>query len=362
MVYQYTGLIPENIAPKGAAKVGVYDAAGDLICSIGLGRLTPPGAEPRYSFGLLSDVHIVHRELADIIATRSTLKLDSAMTWFEEQGCVFCCHAGDSTNVGFYMEGDTETLYPDQYAEYRRICGLHPNLPLYGLCGNHDSYVNPVTQTPEELQAYTGHGLYYKVTYEDDVFLFIGQPQATEPMNVEELQWLYVQLEEHRNQRCFVFVHSFLSGDSGNARNVYENKIFDWWSHTPVFKNLMSHYKNTILFHGHSHLVYEHQKDDAAANYTSKNGFRSVHVSSCAYPMEIVDGVRVDSAEHESLGYLVDVYEDCIVLRARDFGKVSGDALVNPAWVPIGTYKIDTALAAIPAGGFSDSTGTVMVS
>ena len=348
MGYKYDGFIPENTALKNTEKIGVYDASDKRLFGIELGTLTPRNDAPLYSFGLLSDLHLAQQ---GTLASRSSLKFDNALSFFEDYGCELCCHCGDMTNIGFYMEGDSENLYPHQFAEYKRICDLHENLPVYGVCGNHESYVNPVTDTLTELEQYTGHGLYYSISHENDVFLFIGQPKATQPMNVEQLQWLYEKLEANRNKRCFVFVHPFISNDSGNAFEVYGNKTFDWWEHTPVFKKLMSHYKNTILFHGHSHLDFAHQEYEKSANYTQKNGFKSVHVPSCASPMKIENGQRVNS-QFESLGYVVDVYDDCIVLRARDFGVVSGDEIVNPKWLPIATYKIDTKITQIPENGF----------
>ncbi len=355
MSYKYEHFIPENTALKNAEKIGVYDANNKRLFGIPLGTLAPRTDTPLYSFGLLSDLHIVERDLADIISTRSSLKFDNALSFFEVQGCAFCCHCGDMTNIGFYMEGDSVNLYPHQFTEYKRICDLHPDLPVYGVCGNHDSYVNPVTDTLTKLQQHTGHGLYYSVNYNNDVFFFIGQPKATEPMNVEQLQWLYEQLEANRNKRCFVFVHPFLSDDSGNALSVYGNKIFDWWEHTPVFKNLMSHYKNTILFHGHSHLTFSHQVVEKSANYTDKNGFKSVHVPSCANPMEIVNGERVNST-HQSLGYIVDVYDDSVVLKAVDFGEVKNNTMIDPKWIPIATYRLDTTIQTIEADSFDDDT------
>ena len=74
--------------------------------------------------------------------------------------------------------------------------------------------------------------------------------------------------------------------------------------------------------------------------------------------MEIVDSQRVNSA-FQSLGYLIDVYEDCVVLRARDFGVVSGNAMINPEWVPIATYKIDTTIQSIKENTFVDTSGAI---
>ena len=52
-----------------------------------------------------------------------------------------------------------------------------------------------------------------------------------------------------------------------------------------------------------------------------------------------------------SEGYLVDVYENGILLRGRDFAK--GE------WMPIATYWIDTTLQTVEAGTYKDPMGTI---
>ena len=74
--------------------------------------------------------------------------------------------------------------------------------------------------------------------------------------------------------------------------------------------------------------------------------------------MEIVDSQRVNSA-FQSLGYLVDVYEDCVVLRARDFGVVGNNTMINPQWLPIATYKIDTTIQSVEENTFVDTSGVI---
>lgn len=346
MAYKYEHLIPQNTAPTEAKKIGVYNANGDRLFGIMLGGLSPQVEAPLYSFGLVSDLHL---NITD--GGANSTRLDNAMTFFENQGASFCCHAGDMTNIGFYMEGDSVNLYPYQFEEYKRICDLHPNLPMYGVCGNHESYVNPITQSLTELQEYTGHGLYYSISQGDDTFIFIGQPTATTPMTNETLQWLYETLETNRNKRCFVFVHSFVAdSDSGNPLGLYGNKIFDWWgTKTTAFKNLMGHYKNTILFHGHSHMDFSAQEQVENANFSTILGFRSVHVPSLTGGRKLVDGALTSADGND--GYLVAVFKNCVVLHGYDF--------VNSKWLPIATYKIDTALVEIEANTFTDSTGTI---
>ena len=174
MAYKYKHFIPENIAPNGVKHIGVYDANGESICTIPLGRLRQPQKTKRYSFGLVSDTHICSNNVeGEIISAR----LDSALTWFEEQGCDFVVNCGDMTNIGF--ENPKGTYNPSEFAEYQRICNLHPNLPMYGVCGNHDSYNADIANYENELIEYTGHGIRFTVEHDGDVFIFFGQPKAS---------------------------------------------------------------------------------------------------------------------------------------------------------------------------------------
>lgn len=327
MEYKYTGFIPQNIAPIGAKKIGVYDSSGNRVCSIVLGTLERPRATKLYSFGLISDTHIQPSSLPS-----ASMKLDNALTWFEEQGALFVCHTGDITNHGFWNSDGTKDL--TQFADYQRVCELHPDLPVYEICGNHDSYFTAITENLTDLQTYTGNSLYYSVTKGNDVFVCIGQPSASVPMSDEAFTWLQSLLSANTDKRFFIFVHPYL--DSGNAHDSYGNDFFAVWENTDEFKELLSNY-NTLLFHGHSHIQFIHQETDKTANYAN-NGFHSIHVPSLMGYRQIVDGEQAV----ESLGYLVDVYENYIVLNARDFGTFSNDTMVNTEWVSIATYKIVT--------------------
>lgn len=121
--------------------------------------------------------------------------------------------------------------------------------------------------------------------------------------------------------------------------------------------NLLKHYKNTILFHGHSHTRFWLQELDEKANYSNADGYRSAHIPSLAVPRDLAEsGTSLENVYAESEGYIVDVYDDCIVLNGRDFIDNEKDGHL----LPIATYKIDTTLQTIEAGTFTDSTGTII--
>ena len=343
MAYVYKHFIPQNTAPKGAKSIGVYDGNGKKVCNIPLGKLVPPTETKLYSFGLLSDIHVYKKdengENFSWVTWKPDKKLDDALSFFESQDCAFCAHCGDITQTGFYMkinESDAnEVPYfeVDQMAVFKDVCDRH-TIPVYGCCGNHESYYGmSITQNMSALKTYTGiEGLFYTVTYGNDAFIFISQPEGNTPMDDASFSSLRLYLEGNPNKRCFIFVHPHIS--SGNPVGAYKsNPLFQNWKHFSAFKELLSNYPKTILFHGHTHVKFECQKQDENGIYSNQDGFHSVHVPSSSTPRDVVSGALVNRTD-ESQGYIVDVYDDCIVLNGMD--------LINNTPVPLGVYKIDT--------------------
>ena len=81
-----------------------------------------------------------------------------------------------------------------------------------------------------------------------------------------------------------------------------------------------------------------------------------MHIPSLSAPRDEIDGT-LSSIYAESEGYIVDVYDNYIILNGRDFidNKKDGHE------IPIATYKIDTTLVDIKANTFVDNTGTIAV-
>lgn len=358
MAYKCTHFIPQNTAPLGTKRIGIYDENGNKLFQISLGGLTPVKKEKLYSFGIVSDTHMGYNKTSGFssytdpndpltvgtstndgngILPNGTL-LRRALEFMTEQGIEFCCNCGDLTNIGFYWaRGDTE-LFPYQFQEYRDICALFPDLPMYNIMGNHESYNANITENLDEMEQYTGsREIAYYFEKNNDVFIFVGQSSNTTPMTDAHLQWLTDKLTEFKERRCFVFIHSFMRDDSGAPCNARDNDTFSMtWGLTKTnnFKKMLASYPNVILFHGHSHMKFESQEFDKNANYTEKNGFKSVHIPSCGDPRTLLNDTGAwETDQNGSQGYIVDVYDDCIVLNGMDF--------INEKPVPLGVYKID---------------------
>jgi hypothetical protein len=331
----YKDFIPANTALPNAIRIGVYDSNNNKICVIPLGSLAPKnnGAK-QYSFGAISDVHIQY----DTAQT----DFQSALTYLNDtEDVAFTCVCGDLTAYGTADEMETYKIAVDSYSS---------NTPVYAITGNHDpNHENDISQ-------YTGHPLYYSFTYGDDVYIMVGIVGTTERnlFAPGTLQWLYETLEANRNKRCFVFQHVRPQDGCGNALGIY---AYDIWGGTEatVFEGLMTHYKNAHLFHGHSHLRFYLQSHDGTANVSKDFGGWSIHIPSISVPRDTTSVLNPSSVTMyaESEGYVVDVYENGIHLRGRDF--------VKGEFLPIASYWLDTTLHAVEEGTYTDSTGTITI-
>lgn len=370
MRYVYSHLIAENVAPKGATKIVVTDGS-KAVCSIPLGRLAPPTGEPTYSFGLVSDCHTYLTLTGAQGNWKGNTKLDNALTFFEEMKCKFVIGCGDFTQIGFNRknEGDSAITLDDgrvmsvgavwydesNMVEYNRIIAKH-SIPVFEIFGNHESMYKPITNDLARAKELTGiPATAYTVSSDEDsdeivgtkvrpnrhadvgedLFILCGQSTYDEVMSNEDFTWLGNILQANEARRCFVVIHSYMEGDSGDADNRRENSIFDTWSKTAEFVQLLGRYPNVILFHGHSHMKYEHQAVDSIANYATVKGYKSVHVSSLGLPRKIDPSQPTNkdtpNDDDASQGSVVDTYPDVTHFRGRDF--------VNHVWVGIGTYR-----------------------
>lgn len=336
----YDDLISINRAPVGTSKIGVYTEDGKRIGKINIPNTLAPSelGEKLYSFGALSDVHVVY--------DTGTEDFQKALSYLNEsEDVAFTCISGDLTQYG------TEA----QLAQYKAIVDEYsPDTSVYAAAGNHEYYD---TTSRDFLETYTGNPLYYSFTYGDDVFIILGIISGNQGNLFDdgELQWLYETLEENRNKRCFLFEHVPFSEGCGDAFNLYPyTKMSNSSSYNEdkAFYSLLSHYSNVIFFHGHTHMKFRLQYGNKMANYDYICGCHSIHIPSLAIPRDVDESETSYSVIYaDSEGYVVDVYENGIMLRGRDF--------VKEKFLPIATYYLDTTLKEIGKETYVDSTGTI---
>ena len=352
---KYSGLIKENTAPKNSRRIGVYNSSGVKIGNIKTEGLTLPDVGTKlYSFGVLSDIHLNVKSSTREDAIDAKTDFQRALTYFTGTEKVdFTCICGDLTNFGKV----------DEYAHYKEMVETYsPNTPVYAISGNHDATdeyqggPSAITLTYEGTTPYTGKPLYYTFSQGNDLFVMMGirrwvyGTSNADLFSVEELQWLYDTLEENRLKRCFVFQHVLRFDGCGKPYSTAPTANMLSVEQGQVFQSIVSHYPNVIWFHGHSHTCFDSQEDNIIANYDRKFGCHSVHIPSLAAPKEY-ENSAYEAMSAESEGYVVDVYENHIVLRGRDFA--------SGKFLPIATYCIDTSFTAVAADTFVDTTGTL---
>jgi predicted phosphodiesterase len=329
-VAQYSSLIPQNTALSGSRRIGIYNSKGNRVGFIPLGNLTPPDRGKKlYSFGALSDGHYPNDTSAEDYAR--------ALSYFhDELDLPFSIVCGDVTEHGTAEEWSWWRNFSLSY-------------PVYVITGNHDGFT--ANHAVADVEAITGFPFYYSFTQGDDVFIMLGctGSYGGDLFIDGELQWLYETLEANRNKRCFVFFHVRPDTSSGNALGGYKFDIYSG-TETTVFESLLSHYKNVVFFHGHSHMKFNLQTKDDFANYKLNFGRHDIHIPSSTEPRN-TDGSTITNIMGDSEGYVVDVYENGIHLRGRDF--------VKGEYLPIASYWLDTTLKTVPMGTYKDSTGTI---
>lgn len=339
-----TNFIPQNTTLKGVKQLIIVDDNNNYIGEIDLRTMSLIKKTKLYSFGALSDVHITY-DTSEADFQRALIYLN------ENEDVAFTCVCGDLTSQGISEQLSVYKSCVDTYS---------PDTPVYSIAGNHESYNDSWTQNGETvvinlMETYTGKPLYYTFNHNTDVFIMVGIKSDVEGSLFAdgELQWLYETLEQNRNKRCFVFQHVRPESSSGNAYNIYKTDIWGGTEAT-IFESLMCHYENAHLFHGHSHLRFSLQTKDNNANIAKVFGGWSIHIPSLTAPRTgNTDGTGRTELYTESEGYVVDVYENGIHLRGRDFEKGN--------FLPVASYWLDTTLVSITAKTYTDPTGTLIL-
>ena len=329
----YSGLIHENCAPVHADGIGVYNSNSERVGNVSLNTLILSPGQKLYSFAAISDVHIG--------ANTAEEDFKNALTYFENDSeILFTAVAGDLS-----LSGTDENL-----TKYKSIVDTYTSKLVYAISGNHEAARGYLTM--DGLFKYTGQDLYYSFTMGNDVFIMLGMydVHAGSAFAEDELQWLYETLEANRNKRCFVFMHLFPGNGSGDAVDMdTEGELLNN-DQGNVFFSLLSHYSNVIYLHGHSHQEFAIQEENNMNNYDRILGCHSIHIPSLAYPRKIdSSGLRSDYSGSE--GYIIDVYDNQIILRGRDFA--SGNIL------PIASFSLDTTIKKVEENTYYDPTGTI---
>ena len=326
----YTHFIKEQMIPKYATKIiAVKDNQTKAEFVIPENKRFTSGnyGQHLYSFGAISDLHTS-------LTTWNT-DFQEALTYFnDKESAVFTCIAGDIT------QGGTE----EQFQRYKNLKDTYsPSIPVYATNGNHE--LNNSSFGDTLWDTYMDNKRTCLFTQGNDVFIMLGIEKSPY-ITFGQKQWLESQLERFSNCRVFIFCHYFIKGtDNGGYTGWNKDSNFSTTNAQGQWLlGLLQQYKNVFYVSGHSHLKFILQelnhKENICNEYNSNEIGYLWHLASITAPRDVIDGSVTGNLTAESEGVVVDVYENCILFRGRNF--------VDKKFLPIAQYIIPKTEGTLP--------------
>lgn len=301
-----------------------------------------PKEELRLSFPVVSDIHVQSDNKA------SQTKLAAALQDLHEI----------SPDAGaLIINGDLTNGRSGDYARLKTILNTYPHpANVWSAIGNHEFYKAwydasgrwnpdgfPNGETEDAsisrfLQFNGESSIYYEKTLSGYHFIFLGSEQyrQSNPDNKEDaylseaqLDWLKQTLNKdaQEGQPIFIFLHQPLPDTVAGTSNFINNRAIV--QHQEL-QSILSAYPQVILFTGHTHWELN------SKNTLAKGAFTMINTSSVEQPWTADDtGTGKEADAKASEGLLVDVYNDKVVVRGRDFAK--------KRWVPEAQFTIPAA-------------------
>lgn len=304
----YSDFIKENVAIKGAKRIGIYDENGNRVGQIPLGALTIPKGKKMYSFAVMADTHIGQTQEANE-------RYMKTIEWIAgNEDIAFVCHCGDIVNDGL------DTAHWGLYKEGVNALG---EKPIYSIAGNHDR----LSLVGDILQEQTGHNVYYSFEHGGDVFIMLGvhfynNGNATQAMCQfyprADLKAIHQIFEANRDKRCFIMHHV---PPSAGLADFNIEAVQNYYIPLSFFQ----HYENSIVFHGHVGVDFAGQARNDEANFSKSLGFQSVHIPPLYNYGEF---------------YIADVYKNGIHLQGFDIDTKTYSSIAS-YWIPTETKTID---------------------
>lgn len=270
-----------------------------------------------YSFGVMSDIHIPSDETTNEygINYKGITKFQNALAYFNDVD--FVCITGDLVQ--------TKTTGEQRNTEYTNFKTIvdSQDIPVHFCSGNHDR--NYGDSDNSDWQTKTGREMKYSFTKDNDAFIFLplSNTEYQNNMNPYEnvLSWLEEQLELYNRKRIFLFMHFPIPGQAGLMPGQYYGYDDDS-TEDESFKRLIEKTMNVHCFSGHTHYVFEEQKDFTNIILSKMEDFTCtfIHVPSISQPRSVsaisdnLSNIDINSQYVEL--YKVDVYSEKIVLHA----------------------------------------------
>ena len=185
---------------------------------------------------------------------------------------------------------------------------------IYYSLGNHEYMYHDSYNTAVELfKKHTGlDNIYYSVEIQGNKFIVLGSNsiKGEGTMNNEQINWLKNELiNTNINNPTFIFIHQPLYETVSGS--LYGQGWDGMRTEAEELKNILNNYPNAIVFSGHTHWTLDSKQP---ALYGKGTGASYVNGASVGYLWN-----DNNSDEPGSEGLFIEVYEDYILIKGREF-------------------------------------------
>ncbi len=319
---------------EGERTVANADAVFDIPASK---QLSFSSADALYTFGSISDPQLANDSYGSNSYPYDEDHLKAAFETLSKRDVDFTVLSGDVVN-----DQNGNQTYAQEYKTYQQILADSSySKPIYESNGNHDvgtvwdkngNYYNNdipfinATGLDSNLDTIKKGLPYFEITepVTGDHFIFMALEggfytnKGTQFSSVQ-LDWLEGLLEKYSTdgKNIFIIEHANItgwgSGDKLTKPYYYDLALEKSNPDVTRFVNLMETYKDCVIITGHTHLELS-----AQYNYSDNSGTSAVmmHNSAIGGVRRLVNG-KVDRTAVKGLseGYIVEVYEDCILFN-----------------------------------------------
>ncbi len=319
-----------------AAASSVFDIPADK-------QFKAKSADKQYTFEALSDIHIQHDNSYWYL---SKPHFANALEVAADREVDFMTICGDMVNG--YSYSNLQNEYP-QYLEL--IAKSNYNNPIYETNGNHEMKGGSASQNLELYKKYTGLNTttgavqsapYYEKTINGDHYIFLvleisGSPNESSEFTSAQLDWFEGLLKKYSGDghKIIVNQHALIRGYGAGDNKVtpfYGGALRDSYADVRRLMDIMEAYPEIIVMSGHSHIDFKY-----GYNFDNENGNTcyTVHIPSTSSTTHPNSGGTTDYImdANSSQGYLVDVYDDYVILNGTDLAF----NLICPSY----TYMVD---------------------
>jgi len=294
-------------AEANSIEVAVVEGHSTSVFAAAPDKLKVPSSTYRYSFQVLTDLHVSPDLPAHVPNLKAAFADVAALS--PDSTAIFT--VGDNTDRGTQAHYDLLL---------KTLSELTVDLPpIYFAIGNHDevyggTYEEEVARFLDNLKM---PGLYYAVDMNDTRFLILASEEQTTAGTISDTQikWVEEQLAAtDPTKPVFLFLHQPLK-DTVSGTLTWTGEAHQRWylgaSASEKLHAILKNYPNAVFFSGHTHSSFLQQQPML---YGEGVGASFVNAASTAY---LWNDKNEDFAG--SQGLYVEVYEDYILVKGRDF-------------------------------------------